>query len=128
MTLTEQEQLYEWKNKYCPNDLLTIRFIGYEELAITDGFRMGKCQAYWGKDVDGNLLWMRCDIYLDDDHEKCPKFFRDATLWHEFCHAWDAIDNIHVDHCSKFQRKKWKKPAYAIGDIVLKLIGWVWFD
>lgn len=126
----EQELIEKWKAQYIgdPQNILTITFAGYKELAITNGFRMGRINMQWGKDRKGNLVFMYGTIYLDDDHTKCPTYFTKAVLWHEFCHAWDAFTKIHVDHCSKFQRKKWKKPKYAIADALLKIIGWIWFD
>ena len=126
----EQELIEKWKREYIddPQNLLSITFAGYKELAITNGFKMGYINMQWGKDRKGNIVYMNGKIYLDDDCIKCPTYFTKAILWHEFCHAWDAFTKIHVDHCSKFQRKKWKKPMYAIADVLLKIIGWIWFD
>ena len=125
--MTEQDMLNEWTKRYITNNygnLGRVTFEGYTELAISDGFCMGHCRCIMNMvehTVEG-------EIWLDDDHSKCPKFFRDAVLWHEFCHYWDAVELMHVDHCENFQKKKLKKPLYAIGDVVLKLIGWIWFD
>lgn len=123
----EKNMLIEWEHDYIKNSQFennVIVFGGYKELAIRDGFRMGRCECTWIE----SKKWIQATIYLDDDHTKCPTFFRDATLWHEFCHAWEACEMVHVDHCLEFQKRKWKKPVYVIGDIVLKLIGWMWFD
>lgn len=123
--MNEQDMIDEWCEKYIETDWQSeCKFCGYKELAITNGFCMGYIECWWDdyyKAVNG-LIW------LDDDHAKCPEFFRDAVLWHEFCHFWDCVEEMHVDHCGIFQKKKFKKPLYAIGDIVLKLIGWIWFD
>lgn len=127
MTSTElmQSMLDEWSFKYIVGTKFTDRevtFIDFTELAMTDGFRMGYIRCYW------NNTFIRGEVWLDDDHTKCPTFFRDAVLWHEFCHYWDACEMKHVDHCWDFQKKKLRKPLYALGDVVLKLIGWWWFD
>lgn len=130
MVIIEQMMLDDWAERYMPEytDIAYVKFVCYKELAITDGFRMGYCSANWRKNSAGKLTWMVGQIWLDDDHEKCPEYFRDAVLWHEFCHIWDACDKLHVDHCSHFQRKKWRKPGYALADVLLKFIGGVWFD
>ena len=125
--MTEQDMLNEWTKRYITNvygNLGCVTFEGYKELAVSDGFRMGYMECKWNlstKEIKGK-------IWLDDDHSKCPEFFRNATLWHEFCHYWDCVEFLHVDHCGNFQLKKLNKPLYAFGDVVLKLIGWVWFD
>lgn len=131
MTDTEQDKLAVWTFKYIGEKVYErtyVTFEGYKELAITNGFRMGYCECSWVELSTTGYKWLRGKIWLDDDHAKCPKFFRDATLWHEFCHVWDACEQLHVDHCGNFQLKKLRKPWYAIGDVVLKLIGWIWFD
>ena len=124
--MKEQEQLNAWIAEYIGSDPASKRltFGGYTELAISDGFRMGHCRCIMNMvehTVEG-------EIWLDDDHKRCPAFFRDSVLWHEFCHYWDCVDSFHVDHCGHFQSLKWRKPLYAIGDVVLKMIGWLWFD
>ena len=123
--MSEQTMLDEWCDQYIDEEWNhQVTFEGYKELALPDGFRMGMitCSFYKESDKVVGKIW------LDDDHSKCPTFFRDAVLWHEFCHYWDAVEHMHADHCENFHKKKLKKPLYALGDVVLKLIGWVWFD
>lgn len=126
--VTEQELINEWKNKYIANPSKANIKFAYRELAIKNGFRMGyaKCRIY--KNDKFGLKLIDAIICLDDDCMNCPTIFKEAVLWHEFCHVWDATDELHVDHCWNFQVKKWRKPKYALADCVLKLIGWVWFD
>ena len=123
---TENRLITEWLDECDPNrnPENSITFLGYSELAISDGFRMGHCRCVYNRSTGKVTAF----ITLDDDHAKIPSFFRDAVLWHEFVHYWDCSRNLHVDHCSEFQRLKWRKPLYALGDLVLKLIGFIWFD
>lgn len=126
--VTEQEMLDQWKQEFFqyPRQC-DIIFEGYKELSIPDGYRMGYCECKWWMSND-RLFYMVGKIWLDDDHANCPQLFRDAVLWHEFCHVEDACEYRHVDHCLGFQRRKWRKPKYAFADVLLKLIGWIWFD
>ena len=121
-----QNQLDSWCEKYireCVYNKHNLFFNSFTELAISDGFRMGYIKCYWDYPsyIQGN-------IWLDNGHLNCPEYFLKATLWHEFCHFWDACENKHVDHCFSMQFKKLRKPGYALADIVLKFIGWLWFD
>lgn len=120
----EQSAIDTWTREYIGGKNLDCFFKGYIELAISDGYRMGCCRCEWSPTVKK----VKAEIWLDDDHAKVPQFFRDAVLWHEFCHYWDCVESFHVDHCMGFRRKKWRKPAYALGDLLLKFIGWIWFD
>ena len=123
--MSEQTMLDEWCDQYIDEEWNhQVTFEGYKELALPDGFRMGMITCYFYKKSDKVVG----KIWLDDDHSKCPTLFRDAVLWHEFCHYWDAVELMHADHCENFHKKKLKKPLYAFGDVVLKLIGWIWFD
>lgn len=122
--MDEQSAIDTWTREYIGGRYLNCFFKGYIELAISDGYRMGYCRCEWNPTVKK----VKGEIWLDDDHAKVPQIFRDAVLWHEFCHYWDCVEMFHVDHCTGFQRKKWKKPAYALGDLLLKFIGWIWFD
>lgn len=122
----EQKMINDWIKEFIPSGKPSgsCTFESYIELAISDGFRMGYCRCEYSRSRN----YVEGHIWLDDDHAKCPTFFRDAVLWHEFCHYWDCVEYFHVDHCTAFQSKKWKKPLYALGDVILKLIGWIWFD
>lgn len=125
---TERGFLREWQQKYIKTpDIVSIAF-GYKELAISSGWRMGYTKCRIATFGDGKVKWVESTIWLDNGCIKCPDIFRDAVLWHEFCHVWDAVEEAHVDHCLGFYRKLFKKPVYAICDILLKFIGWIWFD
>lgn len=125
---TEQEMIREWKKQYIKEpDKVSISF-GYKELAIPNGYRMGFTKCTIAKNTDGGYKWIDAEIWLDDDCLSCPSIFRDSTLWHEFCHVIDATEELHVDHCLNFHKNLWKKPKYALADILLKFIGWIWFD
>lgn len=125
---TERGFLREWKKEYIKTpDIVSIAF-GYKELAIKNGWRMGYTDCRIAIYGNGEVIWIEGNIWLDNGCLKCPAIFRDAVLWHEFCHVWDAVEEVHVDHCLGFYRKLFRKPVYAICDILLKFIGWIWFD
>lgn len=125
ITNTEEQLLLDkWMDQYTPGQKKDCWFMGYRELIITDGWRMGYIRCSWNRSTGK----VHGEIWLDDDHAKCPRYFRDAVLWHEFCHWWDCVRNLHVDHCSTMQRLKWRKPGYYLADVFLKIFGWIWFD
>lgn len=49
--------------------------------------------------------------------------FKRAVLWHEFCHIWDYIESLDMDHEESFIKKWLSKPQYLISLIVPAL--WV---
>lgn len=125
---TEKGLIREWKQKYIKTPNIVSIAFGYKELAIKNGWRMGYTECGITKCGSGELKMLYGTIWLDYGCLKCPDIFRDAVLWHEFCHIWDATEKLHVDHCKGFYRKLFRKPVYAICDILLKFIGWLWFD
>lgn len=119
--------LTQWRKEYpFPGELL---WGGYIELggSVKDGYRMGQCNYYLYINQSTHERTPRSIIYLDHGMKNAPKFFQEATLWHELCHARayneDCKDNDHDRVWASYRRQK---PKYWLGDIILKLIGVIW--
>ena len=125
----EDKKLKEWRDEYIKNPIykkVMISFMGYKELSgsIVDGYIMGVCQStHTAESYD----WVQSRIYLDLGCKKMPKLFRDAVLWHEFCHAWTvAEESDGSGHRMNFRNRRRENTVYWLCDILLKLIGWIW--
>ena len=122
-----QTLLSQWKAEYkVPGDIL---WGGYVELGgnVSDGYRMGQCN-YARYLRPGTAEWVpRSTIYLDEGMEDAPRFFQESTLWHEFAHSNAYNEDMESDdHNAHFREYRRRKTKYWIGDMVLKLIGWIW--
>ena len=112
----EQKMIDRWIKEFIPSGKPSgsCTFEDYIELAITDGFRMGYCRCEYSRSrnhVEGH-------IWLDDDHAKCPTFFRDAVLWHEFCHVWDYFRTGSMGHYDKWIKRWLSRPQYVVAMII----------
>lgn len=120
-----QTLLSQWQAEYrVPGDIL---WCGYIELggSASDGYRMGQCtQAKYMRLGE----WVaRSTIYLDEGMEKAPRFFQESVLWHEFAHARAFNEDMKSnDHDATWRRYRRERTKYWIGDMVLKVIGWIW--
>ena len=117
--------LMQWRKEYpFPGDLI---WGGYRELGgnISDGYRYGQCNYAKYMAYDTQQWTPRSTIYLDIGMENAPQFFQKSVLFHEFAHANAYNEDMeNDDHNSHFRAYRRRKPAYWLGDIVFKLIGW----
>lgn len=119
-------QLRTWQSEYSVPD--AIVWGGYVDLnyaggvGITYGRTMCTLTIY----QNGSKSCVST-IYLDEDMQKAPVFFRECVLWHEFCHAnafnEDGDSDAHNAHFREYRRRK---ALYWIGDMLFKLIGPIW--
>lgn len=128
MTQIDAEALLkQWRKEYpFPGDLI---WGGYIELggSPSDGFRFGQCNYQKYMSPTTHQWTPRSTVYLDTGMAKAPRFFQESVLWHELAHARAYNeDMINNDHDSVWASYRKQKPKYWIGDIVFKLIGWIW--
>ena len=78
-----------------------------------------KCLALTYFDRVDNIRCCRIDIIDRMTNE----FLFTSVLWHEFCHCEPWIkDGISDGHGKHWQTRLWRKPLYAIGQWVAKLV------
>lgn len=126
MTVNPQSVLSSWQGEYCvPGEIL---WNGYAELggSVKSGYRMGRCDYTRYVKADGSVGY-RSTIYLDDGMRNAPDFFQMSVLYHEFSHARAYNeDGVNNDHDATFRKYRREKPAYWLGDMLMKWIGWIW--
>lgn len=113
-----QEILNEWTNEY-GLDGCTVKFEGWQDMDETNPRKW-----VYGKCYYGLYHTKTCRIHLGDRFESRPfGFFEKCALWHEFCHACAFLeDGVSDGHNAHWRELRAEKPAYMVGDMVLKLI------
>lgn len=62
-----------------------------------------------------------CIVEIDDVLKN--DFLRVSVMWHEFCHTEPWIkDGISDGHGDNWLRRLWRKPIYAIGQWLAKVV------
>lgn len=92
----------------------SVVFIGYANLNSGNRITYGRC-IYRSR--------TRCDIQLGDMPWDKHPLFREATLWHEACHAKLYLeDGENNSHDREFRKLRRTKKLYWLADLVMKIV------
>ena len=109
-----QALLSKWTDEY-KFPIMSVRFRGWEDLDTRSNPVLGSC-TYASR-------W-RCDIKLGIRYrDKRFGYLEKCTLWHEMAHAITYLeDGVNDKHNLHWKHTQLKKPWYAFGDLIGKMV------
>lgn len=112
-------KLIDWCEEYNISNDIVFKLVDGEYIYYEFDGKLTKCLALTYYKKTENIRWN----YIEILNRMTNEFLATSVLWHEFCHCEPWIeDGISEGHGDKWLRRLWRKPLYAIGQWLAKIV------